>query len=386
LWEKVEIVMEEKVNNSEFIPVSKPLLNGNEKKYLKMCIDSGWISSEGPFVKEFEYEFSKRIGRKYGIAVSSGTAALDTAVKAVKLKKNDEIILPTFTIISCAAAIVRTGATPVLVDCDPLTFNMDAKQVERKITKRTKAIMVVHIYGLPVDVDPILDLARKYDLIIIEDAAEMHGQKYKNKECGSFGDISVFSFYPNKVITTGEGGMVLTDDKRLFEECKKIRNLYFDKERRYIHEDIGWNFRMSNIQAAVGLAQLEQIDKFVLRKKRIGKLYTELLKNFNSLQLPVSKTDYSENVYWVYPVVLKEGLGFDATEAMRRLLNKNIGTRHFFWPMHLQPVFQKMGLFKNEIYPVSEKISKFGFYIPCGLAITDDQIERVVKVIKKELK
>jgi len=378
--------MEEKVNNSEFIPVSKPLLNGNEKKYLKMCIDSGWISSEGPFVKEFEYEFSKRIGRKYGIAVSSGTAALDTAVKAVKLKKNDEIILPTFTIISCAAAIVRTGATPVLVDCDPLTFNMDAKQVERKITKRTKAIMVVHIYGLPVDVDPILDLARKYDLIIIEDAAEMHGQKYKNKECGSFGDISVFSFYPNKVITTGEGGMVLTDDKRLFEECKKIRNLYFDKERRYIHEDIGWNFRMSNIQAAVGLAQLEQIDKFVLRKKRIGKLYTELLKNFNSLQLPVSKTDYSENVYWVYPVVLKEGLGFDATEAMRRLLNKNIGTRHFFWPMHLQPVFQKMGLFKNEIYPVSEKISKFGFYIPCGLAITDDQIERVVKVIKKELK
>lgn len=386
MWEKVEIVMEEKVNNSEFIPVSKPLLNGNEKKYLKMCIDSGWISSEGPFVKEFEYEFSKRIGRKYGIAVSSGTAALDTAVKAVKLKKNDEIILPTFTIISCAAAIVRTGATPVLVDCDPLTFNMDAKQVERKITKRTKAIMVVHIYGLPVDVDPILDLARKYDLIIIEDAAEMHGQKYKNKECGSFGDISVFSFYPNKVITTGEGGMVLTDDKRLFEECKKIRNLYFDKERRYIHEDIGWNFRMSNIQAAVGLAQLEQIDKFVLRKKRIGKLYTELLKNFNSLQLPVSKTDYSENVYWVYPVVLKEGLGFDATEAMRRLLNKNIGTRHFFWPMHLQPVFQKMGLFKNEIYPVSEKISKFGFYIPCGLAITDDQIERVVKVIKKELK
>ncbi len=375
-----------KVNNSEFIPVSKPLLNGNEKKYLKMCIDSGWISSEGPFVKGFEDKFSKRIGRKYGIAVSSGTAALDTAVKAIKLKKNDEIILPTFTIISCAAAAVRAGATPVLVDCDPLIFNMDVKQVERKITKKTKAIMIVHIYGLPVNVDPILDLAKRYDLIIIEDAAEMHGQKYKNKECGSFGDISVFSFYPNKVITTGEGGMVLTDDDELFEECKKIRNLYFDKERRYIHEDIGWNFRMSNIQAAVGLAQLEQIDKFILRKKRIGELYTELLKGFSDLQLPVDKTDYAENIYWVYPVVLKEGLGFDAAEAMRRLLNKNIGTRHFFWPMHLQPVFQKMGLFKNEIYPVSEKISKFGFYIPCGLAITDDQIERVAKVIKKELK
>lgn len=375
-----------KVDNSEFIPVNKPLLNGNEKKYLKMCIDSGWISSEGPFVKEFEDKFSKRVGRKYGIAVSSGTAALDTAVTAVKLKRNDEIILPAFTIISCAAAIVRTGATPVLVDCNPLTFNMDVKQVERKITKKTKAIMIVHIYGLPVDVDPILDLARKYNLIIIEDAAEMHGQKYKNKECGSFGDISVFSFYPNKVITTGEGGMVLTDNDELFEECKKIRNLYFDKERRYIHEEIGWNFRMSNIQAAVGLAQLEQIDKFISRKKRIGELYTELLKDFDSLQLPVSKTDYSENIYWVYPVVLREGLGFDAAEAMRRLLNKNIGTRHFFWPLHLQPAFQKMGLFENERYPVSEKISKFGFYIPCGLAIMDDQIERVAKIIKKELK
>ncbi len=370
----------------KFIPVNEPLLNGNEKKYLEICIDSGWISSEGPFVKEFEDKFSQRVGRKFGIAVSSGTAALDTAVAAIKLKKNDEVILPTFTIISCAAAVVRTGATPVLVDCDPLTFNMDIEQVERKITKKTKAIMIVHIYGLPVDVDPILDLAKKYNLIIIEDAAEMHGQKYKDKECGSFGDISIFSFYPNKIITTGEGGMVLTDDECLFEECKKIRNLYFDKERRYIHEDIGWNFRMSNIQAAIGLAQLEQIDRFISRKKRIGKLYTELLSGFDNLQLPLDKTKYSENIYWVYPIVLKERLGFDSTEAMRRLLNKNVGTRHFFWPMHLQPAFKKIGLFKNERYPVSEKISILGFYIPCGLAITDNQIEMVAKVIKEELR
>ena len=374
------------INNSKFIPVNEPLLNGNEKKYLEICIDSGWISSEGPFVKEFEDKFSQRVGRKFGIAVSSGTAALDTAVAAVKLKKNDEVILPTFTIISCAAAIVRTGATPVLVDCDPLTFNMDIEQVKRKITKKTKAIMIVHIYGLPVDVDPILDLAKKYNLIIIEDAAEMHGQKYKDKECGSFGDISIFSFYPNKIITTGEGGMVLTDDELLYEECKKIRNLYFDKERRYIHEDIGWNFRMSNIQAAIGLAQLEQIDRFISRKKRIGKLYTELLKGFDSLQLPLDKTKYSENIYWVYPIVLKERLGFDSTEAMGRLLYKNVGTRHFFWPMHLQPAFKKIGLFKNERYPVSEKLSKYGFYIPCGLAITDDQIEMVAKIIKEELR
>ncbi|MBM3706997.1 MAG: aminotransferase DegT, partial [Actinobacteria bacterium] len=187
-------------------------------------------------------------------------------------------------------------------------------------------------------------------------------------------------------ITTGEGGMVLTDNEWLFEECKKIKNLYFDKERRYIHEDIGWNFRMSNIQAAVGLAQLEQIDRFILRKKRIGKLYTELLTGFENLQLPLDKTNYSENIYWVYPIVLKERLGFDAAEAMKRLLNENVGTRHFFWPMHLQPAFKKMGLFKNERYPVSEKISKYGFYIPSGLAITDDQIERVVRVIREELR
>jgi perosamine synthetase len=374
------------INSPKFIPVNEPLLNGNEKKYLEICIDSGWISSEGSFVKEFEGKFSQRVGRKFGIAVSSGTAALDTAVASIKLKKNDEVILPTFTIISCAAAIVRSGATPVLVDCDPLTFNMDIGQIGKKITKKTKAIMIVHIYGLPVDVDPVLDLAKKYNLMIIEDAAEMHGQRYKGKECGSFGDISIFSFYPNKIITTGEGGMVLTDNERLFEECKKIKNLYFDKERRYIHEDIGWNFRMSNIQAAIGLAQLEQIDRFILRKKRIGKLYTELLTGFDNLQLPLDKTNYSENIYWVYPIVLKERLGFDATEAMRRLLNKNVGTRHFFWPMHLQPAFKKMGLFKNERYPVSEKISKYGFYIPSGLAITDDQIKRVARIIKEELK
>jgi perosamine synthetase len=263
---------------------------------------------------------------------------------------------------------------------------MDIGQIGKKITKKTKAIMIVHIYGLPVDVDPVLDLAKKYNLMIIEDAAEMHGQRYKGKECGSFGDISIFSFYPNKIITTGEGGMVLTDNERLFEECKKIKNLYFDKERRYIHEDIGWNFRMSNIQAAIGLAQLEQIDRFILRKKRIGKLYTELLTGFDNLQLPLDKTNYSENIYWVYPIVLKERLGFDATEAMRRLLNKNVGTRHFFWPMHLQPAFKKIGLFENERYPVSEKISKYGFYIPSGLAITDDQIERVARIIKEELK
>ncbi|MBM3708515.1 MAG: DegT/DnrJ/EryC1/StrS aminotransferase family protein, partial [Actinobacteria bacterium] len=225
--EKSQSNFRKEINNSKFIPVNEPLLNGNEKKYLGICIDSGWISSEGSFVKEFENKFSQRVGRKFGIAVSSGTAALDTALAAIKLKKNDEVILPTFTIISCAASIVKTGATPVLVDCDPLTFNMDIEQVEGKITKRTKAIMIVHIYGLPVDVDPVLNLAKKYNLMIIEDAAEMHGQKYKDKECGSFGDISIFSFYPNKIITTGEGGMVLTDDECLFEECRKIRNLYF---------------------------------------------------------------------------------------------------------------------------------------------------------------
>ena len=255
------------------VPVNEPLLNGNELAYLTRCIETGWISSEGPYVKEFEIRFSEKTGRNYGIAVSSGTAALETAVAALGIGPGDSVIMPAFTIISCAAAIVRAGACPVLIDADPVTWNMDLNQLEDTIKKelqRTdrnlKAIMIVHIYGLPVDMRPVMYLARNYDLKIIEDAAEMIGQTCRNRYCGSFGDISAFSFYPNKHITTGEGGMVLTNDTLLAEKCRSLRNLCFDHDRRFIHENLGWNFRMTNLQAALGLAQLERLDEFILKK------------------------------------------------------------------------------------------------------------------------
>ena len=367
------------------IPVNEPLLDGNEKKYLMECIDTGWISSEGPFVKEFEEKFSAKVGRRYGIAVCNGSAALDVAVAALGLKEGDEVIMPTFTIISCANAIIRAGAIPILVDSDPYTWNMDVNQIESRITPKTRAIMVVHIYGLPVDMDPVMKIAKKYGLRIIEDAAEAHGQTYKGKPCGSFGDISAFSFYPNKHVTTGEGGMVVTDDEDLAERCRSLRNLCFQEKKRFVHEEIGWNFRMTNLQAAVGLAQLERLDEFIIKKRKMGNYYTEMLKEVDSIQLPLERTPYAENIYWVYGILLNDDLGFKAEDMMAYLKEKKIGTRPFFFPMHEQPVFLKMGLFKNESHPVAERISRLGLYLPSGLAITDEQIKEVSCAFKEML-
>jgi perosamine synthetase len=293
--------------------------------------------------------------------------------------------MPAFTIVSCAAAIVRAGAVPVLVDSDPATWNMDVTQIEAKITVKTKAIMVVHIYGLPVDMDPVLELANKYDLKIIEDAAEAHGQTYRGRPCGCFGDISIFSFYPNKHITTGEGGMVLVNDDALAEKCRSLRNLCFQPIKRFVHEELGWNFRMSNIQAALGVAQLERLDEFITKKKRMGRMYTEMLHEVSGIQLPVPKTDFAENVYWVYGIILEDSISLDADGIMNLLAKEGIGTRPFFYPIHKQPVLCKMGLFEDEEYPVAEKMSQKGFYIPSGLALTDEQMQRVFAVLKSIL-
>lgn len=368
---------------ADFIPVNEPVLDGNEKKYLNECIDTGWISSEGPFIREFEERFAKRAGRGFGIAVCNGSAALDAAAAALDLGEGDEVIMPTFTIISCAAAVSRLGAVPVLIDCDADTWNMDVSRVEERITDRTRAIMAVHIYGLPVDMDPLLDLAGRHDLDVIEDAAEMIGQEYRGRPCGSFGRISTFSFYPNKHVTTGEGGMIVTDDEILAERCRGLRNLAMKAPRRFVHDELGWNFRMTNMQAAVGLAQLERLDEFVPRKRHIFDRYTELLDGVEALQLPVDKTDYATNINWVYGVVIDDEVPFDADEAMRRLAKKNVGTRPFFWPMHEQPVYRSMGLFTGESYPNAERIARRGFYLPSGLALTDSQIERVTDAVKE---
>jgi perosamine synthetase len=368
------------------IPVNEPLLNGNEEKYLIECIRTGWISSEGPFVKEFEEKFAAQVGRKHGIAVCNGTAALDVAVDALDIGPGDEVILPTFTIISCIGQIVRAGATPVLVDSDPVTWNMDVSQIEAKITPRTKAIMVVHIYGLPVDMDPVLEIASRHGLKVIEDAAEMHGQTYKGKPCGSFGDISTFSFYPNKHITTGEGGMIVTNDPKLATRCKSLRNLCFQQGKRFVHEELGWNYRITNLQAALGLAQLERLDDFVMVKRCMGARYTKLLAAVKGIQLPLAQTDYAHNIYWVYGLVLDDSVPFNAQEAMTRLGKLGVGTRPFFWPMHEQPVLREMGFFSGESYPVAERIARRGFYIPSGMALTDEQIDRSAAAVKDILK
>ena len=366
------------------VMVNEPLLNGNEKTYINECIDTNWISSEGPFVKRFENEMADFVGRKYATACSSGTAALDIAVSILNLQEGDEVIMPSFTIISCAQALINKGIKPVLLDSDLQTFNVNVETIEEKITPKTKAIMIVHIFGLTVDVNPILALAKKYNLKIIEDAAEVIGQTYLGVQCGSFGDVSTFSFYPNKHITTGEGGMVFCDDKLLDERAKSFRNLCFGADR-FIHDELGENYRMTNMQAALGVAQLENIDVAVDKKRHIGYTYNKLLKDLETVNLPVPKTDFCENIYWVYAITLKDDFTKTAKEVMAELSSYNIGTRPFFYPMHKQPIFNRMGLFLEDDLPNSENLYEKGFYIPSGLALTNKEMLEVSIALHKVL-
>ena len=365
-----------------YIPVNEPLLDGNEKKYLNECIDTGWISSEGAFVRQLEEGVAQYVGREYGVAVCNGTAALDVAIGALPLEEGDEVIMPAFTIISCAAALVKRGIKPVLVDAYSDTWNMDVTKIEDKITSKTKAIMVVHIYGLPVDMDVVLDIAMRHKLLIIEDAAQAHGLKYKGKMCGSFGDISVMSFYPNKHITTGEGGIVLTDNSKFAERSRSLRNLCFKPERRFLHDELGYNYRMSNIQAAVGVAQLEKIEEHLKKKLWIGERYTKLLGDSEHFDIPVVQTSYAHNLYWVFSLVIHDDVNINAGEAIQELGKRGVGCRPFFYPMNLQPVFNKMGLFRGESYPVAEKIAEKGFYLPSGLGLNNAMIENVADIVK----
>jgi len=369
----------------DFIPVNQPVLDGNEKDYLARCIETGWISSEGPAVQEFEEKFAARVGRKHGIAVSNGSTALDLAVRALRLPEGSEVIMPSFTIISCAAAIVRAGLKPVLVDAEPRTWNLDVAQLTTKLSSKTRAIMVVHIYGLPTDMDPVLEFAERHGLRIIEDAAEMHGQTYRGKACGSFGDASAFSFYPNKHITTGEGGMVVTDDAEIAEICRSLRNLSHSPGRRFVHEELGFNYRLTNLQAALGIAQLERLDKTVAKKRQMGSIYHTHFSSMPELEVAPSKTDYADNIYWVYGMVLAEGVPMDAAQMMSGLAERKVGARPFFWGMHEQPVFQKMGWYAGESYPVTERISRRGFYVPSGVGITGEQQARVIEAVKQAL-
>ena len=365
------------------VPVNTPLLAGHELDYVQQCLREGWLSGEGPFIAKFEQAFSSYIGMKHGVAVSSGSAALDIAVAALGIGKGDEVIMPALTIISPALSVVRAGATPVLVDSDPLTWNMEVAQIAGRITSRTKAIIAVHLYGLPVDMDPLLALAAQHGIPVIEDAAEVHGQTCNGKACGSMGAISIFSFYANKHITTGEGGMVLCNDAALAERCRKLRNLCFEPAgRRFVHHELGWNYRMTNLQAALGVAQLESLPASVNLKREMGHFYTRHLSFLEETgyRLPLTTTPYAENIYWVYGLVAPSEAG--CTNTMAALADAGVGTRPFFWCMHEQPVFQQMGLFAEEQYPVAETLARCGFYLPSGLGLTRPQQETVVSAVR----
>lgn len=372
------------------IPVNQPVLGGNEKKYVLECIDQNWISAEGPFVKKFEKEFAAYIGAAEGIAVCNGTAALEAALFAIGIGPGDEIIMPSFTIISCAIAALRLKAVPVLVDADTEDWTMDVAAVEAKITPRTKAIMAVDIYGSPVDYDPLFGLAEKYNLKIVEDFAEAQGAAYfskrKNKwlKCGAIGDVSATSFYANKIISTGEGGMVCTSNAAYAERARSYRNLCFIEGNRFYHQELGYNFRMTNLQAAVGLAQLEQIGSFIQKKVEHGALYRKLFSDVSEVKFHPVKA-HSRCVYWMYSLELLPQYGITAKEMMSALREAGIDTRPFFLGLHQQPVLQSAGLFNGEQYPVTERAYNFGFYVPSGITLTNEQMETVVNAVKEQI-
>lgn len=374
------------------IPVNEPFLSQHDVDNVLECVQSGWISSAGNFLRKFEEHWAAYCGRRFGIAVSNGTAALQLAVLALDLKPGDEIILPTFTIISCATAVIYSGAVPVLVDADPRTWCMDVDQVRDQITPRTKAILPVHIYGHPVNMDSLLDVAQQHGLAIIEDAAEAHGAEYASKRngttrwirCGSFGEMSCFSFYANKLITTGEGGMILTDQPRLADRLRSLSNLCFQPDRRFYHESLGYNYRLTNLQAALAVSQIERMEEIVQKKRAMAASYTERLKEIAGIQLPVEES-WARSVYWMYGIVLSDSIPMDAVEFAAAMRKRGVETRPFFLGMHEQPVLQKRGLFAGEHYPVAERLARHGLYLPSGLALTEDQITTVCNAVQDVL-
>ncbi len=363
------------------IPVCEPMLAGNEKKYVLDCLKTNWISSAGSYLKKFEEGFSRYCGLKHGIAVCNGTVALHLAYAALNIGPGDEVIMPTLTIASTVFAALYCGAKPVFVDVEPDTWNMDPIQLEAKITKKTKAIVPVHMYGHPCDMDAILHVARKHRVAVIEDAAQAHGAQYKGRMAGSFGKLSCFSFYSNKIVTCGEGGMVVTDDDHLAQKCRSLKNLAFLTERRFFHREIGFNYRMTNIQAAIGLAQLEQVEAMIVRRRRNARLYHELLSGIEGLTLPTQRKDV-RNVYWMYGVVIEPSFGLQREALMKKLLSQGIETRTFFIPMHNQPVLKKAGYMDRGKYPVSKRLGRCGFYLPSGSGLKKDQITYIARCLK----
>ncbi len=362
------------------IPVATPLLDGDERRLVNDCLDTNWISSNGKYIPRFEETFAGLCGATHGVACCSGTAAVHLALEALDIGPGDEVIIPAFTLIVSANAVCWTGATPVLVDVRPDTWCIDPDLIEARITPRTKAIMVVHMYGHPCDMDAVTAIARKHDLYVIEDAAQAHGATWRGRPVGAIGDVGCFSFYANKIITTGEGGMVVTNDVTIAERAAMLRNQAFGEER-FVHEHVGFNYRMTNIQAAIGCAQCEQLADRVASKREVARVYNELLAEESALQLPARGMN-CEPVYWMYGVVLRDEFGRSKQDVRNRLADAGVETRSFFIPMNRQPVYQGTRRRWPDLrgsFPVSDRLGDCGFYLPSGFELTRADQEYVAE-------
>lgn len=361
------------------IHIASPIFKGNEKKYVNDCIDSTWISSIGKYINSFEKKFAEFINVKYAISCCNGTVALHLPLLAYDVKPGDEIIVPTLTYIATANAVKYCGATPVFVDSEPETWNMDPDKIEAKINKKTRGIIVVHLYGHPVNMDPIMKIAKKHKLFVIEDAAEAHGAKYKNKIVGSIGHVGTFSFFGNKIITTGEGGMVVTNNKKLAEKIKILKEQGMNPKRRYWFLKVGYNYRMTNIQAAIGLAQLEKVDWHMNMRKRVAKLYYENLKSISQfVELPIEKK-WAKHSYWMFSIFLKNSVKLTRDKFMQLLQKEGIETRPVFYPVTDMPPYKNI----DEKFPVAGKIAARGINLPSHAGLTKKDILYISDSIKR---
>lgn len=363
-----------------FIPVNVPEITQEEKRYLQEAIDSNWVSSSGKYINKFETAFSTYVGKDFGVAVSNGSAALDIAISALNLPKGSIIALPNFTIISPVLSVLRAGYIPKLLDVDFNTCNISTDTLDEGLTPEVKAFIAVHIYGLCMDMDEVIKLCDERDVLLIEDAAEAHGLEVRGRMVGSYGLISTYSFFANKLITSGEGGMALTNNKALYTKMQELRNIGFSTNGpRYIHAINGWNYRMTNMQAALGLGQFENIKLKLAKKRAIGLYYNENIVN-ERLKKPLLSLPYCDNSFWVYGVTTESK---DLTDQLKDHLRlNNIDFRDYFYPMHLQPLFQNEAWSKIEA-PISEELYNRGIYVPCGIGITKEEQNRVIEVLNE---
>lgn len=367
------------------IPVAKPELGHRELELVMEALRSGAVSgTSGKFLQRFEHEFAGYCNCSHGVATSNGTTALHLAVASLEIGPGDEILVSTMTNMATFFAVLYQGATPVPVDIQEDTWNLNPALLEGLLTPRTKAILVVHLYGHPADMDPILEFARRYHLYVIEDAAEAHGALYHGKKAGSLGDIGCFSFYANKIITTGEGGMLTTNDPAIAERARSLRSLAYGSEIKFMHTNIGFNYRMTNLQAALGCAQLERIEEVIENKRRVARLYTDQLSDVEEIRLPIEKP-YARSVYWMYHIVLKDSFAAQRAFVMGRLQKCGVETRPSFIPYNLQETFISRGITRPELCPAANRIARGGFYLPSSPHLTEEEITYVATELKSAL-